>query len=93
MAKKNTEVAEDAAPRGMAKSGRFWKKPKEQFRKLHKTLPRKSKEQHQKLRDEMKKIKGISRNIKDLKKQVSSPKVFVCLYSLFSSFITFRRTS
>lgn len=73
MAKKKVKaVVEDAsAPRGIAKSGRFWKQPKEKFRKLHKTMPTKTKDQHLKLRAEIKKIKELSRSIKEDKKQVA----------------------
>lgn len=68
--KEKSTTAVEAAPRGMAKSGRFWKNPKEKFRKIHKTMPTKTKEQHLKLRAEMKNVKALSKTIKDDKKQV-----------------------
>lgn len=73
MAKKKEKavVEDDSAPRGVAKSGRFWKQPKEKFRKLFKTMPTKTKEQHLKLRADIKKVKELSRTIKEDKKQVS----------------------
>lgn len=68
MAKKKEKVVEekDETTRGMAKSGRFWKKEKVPFRKIQK----KTKDQHLKLREEMKKIKALSNSIKEDKKQV-----------------------
>jgi len=71
MAKKKqvAKVTKDEKPRGMAKSGKFWKTPKEKFRKILKTLPRKTTEQHLKFREEMKRIKALSNSIKDGKKQ------------------------
>lgn len=69
--KEKTETTVEAAPRGQAKSGRFWKKPKEQFRKIHNSLPKKTKDQHLKMREEMKRIKQLSKSIKEEKKQVN----------------------
>lgn len=69
--KKQKEVAEKAdQPRGIAKSGKFWKDPKEKFRKIHKTMPKKTTAQHKKFREEMKNIKALSKSIKEDKKQV-----------------------
>lgn len=62
----NTEKTE---VRGMPKSGKFWKTPKERFNKLHKTLPRKSKEQQLKIRAELKRVKELSKSIKEERKQ------------------------
>lgn len=74
--KEKTVVEDDSTPRGVAKSGRFWKQPKEKFRKLFKTMPTKTKDQHLKLRAEIKKVKELSKSIKEDKKQVSWYKVF-----------------
>lgn len=73
MAKKKVKAAvvKDDAPRGLAKSGRFWKNEKETFRKIQKTAPKKTTKQHLKFREEMKKIKALSNSIKEDKKQVS----------------------
>lgn len=68
--KQKTEVAEKKV-QGIAKSGRFWKEKKETFRKIQRTNPTKTKEQHLKFRAEMKNIKALSKSIKDDKKQVS----------------------
>lgn len=56
--------------RGIAKSGRFWKDTKEKFRKIQNSMPKKTKDQHLKFREEMKKIKSLSKSIKEEKKQV-----------------------
>jgi rRNA-processing protein CGR1 len=74
MVKKKVICADGAekVPRGVAKSGRFWKESKEKFRKIQNSLPKKSKEQHQKFREEMKNIKALSKSIKEEKKQVGS---------------------
>lgn len=69
--KQKTEIATDKKVQGIAKSGRFWKEKKETFRKIQRTIPKKTKEQHLKFREEMKNIKALSRSIKDDKKQVS----------------------
>lgn len=72
MAKKKQAagVTKDEKPRGIAKSGKFWKTPKEKFRKILNTLPKKTKEQHLKFREEIKRIKVLSNSIKEGKKQV-----------------------
>jgi rRNA-processing protein CGR1 len=73
MVKKKTVPTEDVdkVPRGTAKSGRFWKETKEKFRKIQNSLPKKSKDQHKKFREEMKNIKALSKSIKEDKKQVT----------------------
>lgn len=67
--KEKTVEAKEEAPRGMAKSGKFWKNTKETFRKIQNSLPKKTTLQHQKLRAEMKRNKHLSQTIKDDKKQ------------------------
>lgn len=68
--KQKTVVVKDDKPRGIAKSGKFWKDPKQPIRKIQKTLPTKTKDQHLQLRQEMKRIKALSNSIKEDKKQV-----------------------
>lgn len=68
--KEKVIVAKDDKPRGIAKSGRFWKESKQTFRKIQNSAPKKTLQQHQKFREEMKKIKAISKSIKEDKKQV-----------------------
>lgn len=63
-------VNEGATTRGISKSGRFWKNTNEKFRKIQNSLPKKTKDQHLKFREEMKKIKALSKSIKEEKKQV-----------------------
>lgn len=63
------DKTEKTEVRGMPKSGKFWKTPKERFNKLHKTLPRKTKEQHLKVRAELKRVKELSKSIKEERKQ------------------------
>lgn len=72
MGKKNkkVEVVKNDAPRGIAKSGKFWKDPKQKFRKIQNTLPKRTTAQHLKFRNEMKNIKALSNSIKEEKKQV-----------------------
>lgn len=53
--------------RGIPKSGKFWKTPKEKFKSIR-TVP-KSASQHKQFRDDLKKIKLISKGLKDDKKQ------------------------
>lgn len=72
MAKKKTKTATDKEVQGIAKSGRFWKDKKETFRKIQRSIPKKTKDQHLKFREEMKSIKALSKSIKEDKKQVSS---------------------
>ena len=62
----NTEKSQ---VRGMPKSGKFWKTPKEKFRKIHRTMPKKSKDQHMKFRAELKRVKELSKSIKEERKQ------------------------
>lgn len=70
MVKKVTKISEPKAQRGIAKSGKFWKEPKEKFRKIQHSLPKKTLEDRLKYREEIKKIKELSKSIKDDKKQV-----------------------
>lgn len=70
MVKKTKVVAAPKAQRGIAKSGKFWKEPKEKFRKIQHSLPKKTLEDRLKYRNEIKKIKELSKTIKDDKKQV-----------------------
>jgi rRNA-processing protein CGR1 len=63
------ENTENTQVRGMPKSGKFWKTPKEKFRKIHRTIPKKSKEQHLKVRAELKRVKELSKSIKEERKQ------------------------
>lgn len=65
-----TPKIERDTSRGVCKSGRFWKTPKERFNKLRKSLPSKSKDKQLKLREEIRKIKELSKSIKEEKKQV-----------------------
>lgn len=67
--KEKPEVEKDEKPRGLAKSGKFWKDPKQKFRKIQNTLPKKTTAQHLQFREEMKRIKALSKSIKDDKKQ------------------------
>lgn len=71
MVKKKEKVVDskEEAPRGVAKSGKFWKSPKETFRKIQNSMPKKTTLQHQKLRAELKRNKQLSQTIKDDKKQ------------------------
>lgn len=73
MAKKKAKVAAvtEEGERGIAKSGRFWKDKKETFRKIQNSMPKKSTQQHLKYREEIKRIKALSKSIKEDKKQVS----------------------
>jgi rRNA-processing protein CGR1 len=76
MVKKTTKKAgEPKEQRGIAKSGKFWKIPKEKFRKIQNSLPKKTLSDRLKFRDEIKKIKELSKSIKDDKKQVSSSRI------------------
>lgn len=68
--KEKVAVAKDEKSRGIAKSGRFWKNEKETFRKIQHSAPKKTKQQHLKFREEIKKIKALSNSIKEDKKQV-----------------------
>lgn len=61
----------ETAVRGQPKSGKFWKTPKEKFRKIRNSMPRKSKDQHLQFRNEMKRVKELSKSIKEERKQVS----------------------
>lgn len=69
--KQKTEVAAENKTQGIAKSGRFWKDKKETFRKIQRSAPKKTKDQHLKYREEIKNIKALSKSIKEDKKQVS----------------------
>ena len=53
--------------RGIPKSGKFWKTPKEKFKSI--TTVRKSASQHKQFREDLKKIKLISKQLKEDKKQ------------------------
>ncbi|CRL05015.1 CLUMA_CG018257, isoform A, partial [Clunio marinus] len=70
MAKKKEKAVEVKTDntRGLPKSGKFWKGPKEKFRKIQNTLPKKTTQQHLKLRDDLRKIKALSKSIKEEKK-------------------------
>jgi hypothetical protein len=68
-AKKKAVEVKKQAPRGIPKSGKFWKTPKEKISKIQ-NVPKKTKEQHLKFRDEMKRIKALSNAVKEEKKQV-----------------------
>lgn len=68
--KVKVEVAKDEKPRGIAKSGKFWKTPSVPIRKIQNTMPKKSKAQHLEYRNEIKRIKALSNSIKEDKKQV-----------------------
>ena len=74
MGKKKEKVIADKEEkaRGIAKSGRFWKIEKQPFRKIQNSAPKKTAQQHLKLREEIKKIKALSNSIKEDKKQVRS---------------------
>lgn len=61
------EEAKSTQVRGMCRSGRFWKTPKEKFKSIR--TVKKSAELHKKFRDEIKRIKAISKSIKEEKKQ------------------------
>ncbi|XP_055904006.1 coiled-coil domain-containing protein 86 [Eupeodes corollae] len=63
-ANKNPEV-----PRGLPKSGRPWKTPKQKFSSIKKTIHRHSFEKKMELRNEIRHIKELSKSIKDAKKE------------------------
>lgn len=64
------ELVLESENRSLPKSGRFWKNKKETFRKIQNSAPKKTKQQHLKYREEIKKIKALSNSIKEEKKQV-----------------------
>lgn len=68
------EIKEDISNtnnvRGLPKSGKFWKTPKQKFRTIQKTLSKKKKDQHLKFREEIKKVKQLSKDLKEERKQV-----------------------
>ena len=54
---------------GLPKSGKFWKTPKEKFRKIQNSLPKKKLAERNQYRAEITRIKQISKDIKEGKKQ------------------------
>lgn len=63
----NKEEKKSTQVRGMCRSGRFWKTPKEKFKSIR-TI-KKSTELHKKFREELKRVKELSKSIKEEKKQ------------------------
>lgn len=66
---KNVVMEKPDVPRGVPKSGKFWKTPKEKFRKIQNSLPKKTTQQHLKLRDDLRRVREMSRSLKEEKKQ------------------------
>ncbi|XP_020715467.1 coiled-coil domain-containing protein 86 [Ceratitis capitata] len=70
--KKKPEV--DAPLRGLPKSGRPWKTPKQKFTTIKKTTQRLTFEKKMELRNELRHIKEMSRDIKEQRKEAAVQK-------------------
>ncbi|XP_053949803.1 coiled-coil domain-containing protein 86 [Anastrepha ludens] len=76
LAKKQTKKKATGAQqiRGLPKSGRPWKTPKEKFSTIKKTTHRLSFEKKTELRNQLRHIKEMSRNIKEQRKEAAVQK-------------------
>ncbi|XP_059608497.1 coiled-coil domain-containing protein 86 [Phlebotomus argentipes] len=54
----------DTVPRGIPKSGRVWKTPKQKFSTIKKSLHRQTFQKKEQFREEMQKVKELSKSIK-----------------------------